>query len=85
MRNFLETGKMYSDRRRPIEMLADAFAYLKFSFSFSQFYGRTQRQSVFEVRPFRYREKFGSNDLVRPGPRTDLNPRLRIGVQELAT
>ena len=58
---------------------------LVFSFYFSVLWSRTQRQSVFEVRPFRYREKFVSNVLVRPGPRTDLNPRLRNGVRELAT
>ena len=38
-------------------------------------------ESVVEVRPFRYRENFCSNEMVRPGPRTDLTPRLRNGVR----
>ena len=55
------------------------------SFHFSVLFSRKQRQSGFEVRPFRLSEKFSSDDLVRPGPRADLNPRLRNGVRELAT
>ena len=58
---------------------------MKKNFHFSVLWSRTQRQSVCEVRLFRYREKFVSNDLVRQGPRTELNPRLRNGVRELAT
>ena len=36
-----------------------------------------KRQYGIELCPFRETAKFGSNDSVRPGPRTDLNPRLR--------
>ena len=73
MKTEIRTSTLILNRRNLINF------YLSFLLS------RTQRQSVFEVRRFRLREKFGSNDLLRPGPVTDLTPRLRNGVRVLAT
>ena len=47
---------------------------------FSGQWSRTQRQSVFELRPLGYRDKFGSNELGR----TALNQRPRNEIRELS-